>query len=349
MKWNKSKDILALMVGHGTMTNGKWDPGATYGKYTEADLMLPIVKVATKMLRKSGVKVLTDADKGNNRNMISTVNWANKNKCKLYMSVHCDYSGATKGVAPLYKSATGKEMATTVGKKVAKLMGMTWKGAFKRTNLHELNATNMPAVIFETGCISKDLKYLKKYKKYGRALAKAICKYIGVTYVSKTPGEKLLKTCDDLIKDMNKRGFKYCMEYTKCGTSYAQAKKTKKSNCATYVSYDLQEMGILEPGQIFWICGDRIEYRGKGCETNIKKHFKITHPHKTPKKSKLQKGDVVGYSPYHTQVFAGWGKDKKGKKVPIWYTWGSSDVGDKEPKIKSSYNTKKIYTRLRLK
>ena len=349
MKWNKEKDIFALIVGHGTMTNSKWDPGCAYGKYTEADLMLPIVKVAVKMLRKSGVKVFTDADKGNNRNMKSTVNWANKNKCKLYMSVHCDYSKATAGVAPLYKSTSGKNMATAIGKKVASLMKMKWKGAYKRTDLYELNATNMPAVIFETGSIKADLKYLKDYKAYGKALAKAICKYIGVKYVSKTPGEKLCKTCDVLVRDMNKRGFKYKMEYKKCGMSYAQAKKTERSSCATYVSYALQKMKVLEPGQIFWISGNSVECRGDGCKANIEKKFKRTHPHKAPKDCNLQKGDIVGYDPYHTQVFAGWGKDKKGKKVPTWYSWGPTDVRDKEPKIKSSYNTRKIYTILRLK
>ena len=191
MKWNKKDDVLALMVGHGTMTNGKWDPGAAYGKYTEAALMLPIVKVAVKKLRQSGVRVLTDADKGNNRNMISSVAWANKNKCKLYMSVHCDYKDATPGVAPLYKTSAGKEFTTTVGKKVAKLMDMKWKGAFKRTDLHELNATDMPAVIFETGAIKADLKYLKDYKKYGRSLAKAICAYLGVKYYVKPKSQKL--------------------------------------------------------------------------------------------------------------------------------------------------------------
>ena len=210
MKWNKKNDIFALMVGHGTMTNGKWDPGAAYGKYTEAALMLPIVKVAVKKLRQSGVRVLTDADKGNNRNMTSTVAWANKHKCKLYMSVHCDYKAATAGVAPQYKTKDGKNLGVEVGKKVAKLMGMKWKGAFKRTNLYELNATNMPAVIFETGAIKADLKYLKDYKKYGRSLAKAICAYLGVKYYVKPNAQKIADTAKKLAyKTAAKTAAKY--------------------------------------------------------------------------------------------------------------------------------------------
>ena len=198
MKWNKKTDILALMVGHGTQLNGVWDSGAAYGKYTEAALMLPIVKVAVKKLRQSGVRVLTDADKGNNRNMKSSVAWANKHKCKLYMSVHCDYKAATPGVAPLYKTTKDKDFAAKVGKKVAKLMGMKWKGVFRRTDLYELNATDMPAVIFETGAIKADLKYLKDYKKYGRSLAKAICAYLGVKYYVEPNAQKIANTAKKL-------------------------------------------------------------------------------------------------------------------------------------------------------
>lgn len=177
MSWNKD-DIFALMCGHGKSLDGSWDPGCVYGSYTEAALMLPIVKEAAKYLRSKGIKVITDADKDNNRNMTSCVQWSNKKGAKLYISVHCDYKGATKGVAPLYVSSAGKKMAKAVGKSVASQMGMTWKGAIKRKDLYELNATNCPAVIFETGAIKADLKSLKKADQYGKALGKAIYKYI---------------------------------------------------------------------------------------------------------------------------------------------------------------------------
>ena len=59
-------------------------------------------------------------------------------------------------------------------------MGMTYRGAFKRIDLFELNATNCPAVIFETGAIKADLKKLKKSEEYGKALGKAIAAYLGV-------------------------------------------------------------------------------------------------------------------------------------------------------------------------
>ena len=197
MAWN---GVIALMTGHGKSIDGSWDCGCVYGKYTEADLMLAITKVAVKYLRNSGVKVLTDADKNNNRNMISCVQWANRQGAKLYMSLHCDYKLASAGIAPLYVSGTGKKFAKSVGKAVAKSMGMKYKGVFKRGDLYELTQTNMPAVVFETGAIKADLSYLKQSEKYGKALAKAICEYIGVKYDG-----KLVKNIADI--SIPKRGY----------------------------------------------------------------------------------------------------------------------------------------------
>ena len=340
MKWNKNSDILALQVGHGRSSDGTWDCGCAYNGYTEAGLMLPIVQAAVKLLRKSGVKVITDADDANNRNMKASVAWANNRGAKLYMSVHCDYKDAAAGIMPLYVSADGKKFADAVGKKVAKLLDMNYKGACKRTDLYELNATNMPSCIFETGSIKADLKKLKESKKYGRALAKAICAYIGVdVYVSKRT--QFLRKDAEILAYMNKHHFKYAKSYKACGTSWAQAKKTKKSNCATKTSWAAQEVGLLQPGQIFWINGTAIKCVGSGTKARIKKTFTIKPPKKSPKTAGLKAGYIVGYKDNpHTQEFVKWNKDKK----PLWYSWGPSDVGKKQPRHKKSYDSKKIMT-----
>lgn len=205
MTWNKKTDLFALMCGHGKSLDGSWDSGCVYNGYTEAGLMLKITKETVKHLRASGIRVLTDADADNNRNMKSCVAWANANKARFYMSIHCDYKLASAGVAPLYRSKKGKSMATKIGKRTAKLMNMKWKGAFYRSDLYELNATKMPSVIFETGAIKADLKYLKDYKAYGKALAEAICKYFGVKFVQAkdTPPKPTVKrTNGDKIGEM---------------------------------------------------------------------------------------------------------------------------------------------------
>lgn len=178
---------IAVQCGHGVSQDGSWDSGCAYksgGKqYTEAALMLPITKSAVKYLRASGVKVITDADHGNNRNMIEDVRWANRVGAALYVSIHCDYSGAPKGVMPLYVSGSGKKLAKALNSAVKNGVGIRSRGVQRRTDLWELNGTDMPACILETGSIKADLSTLKNYPdKYGKAIAKGICKYMGVKF-----------------------------------------------------------------------------------------------------------------------------------------------------------------------
>lgn len=347
MTWNKKKDIFALMCGHGRSLDGSWDSGCVYGSYTEADLMLPIVQVAAKYLRKAGVRVITDADQNNNKNMKACVKWANDDKVKYYMSVHCDYKLATKGVAPLYVSASGKTLATKVGKSIAKEMGMTWKGAFKRTDLYELNATKCTAVILETGAIKADLKYLKDSKRYGKALANAICKFIGVKPFKHSNAWRLRVAAKKVTAYMKKHKFKYKASWLDNSLTWEGAKKRKTTNCSTMVCYALSKIGVLKESQYFWINGDKITCKGGLSLADIKKFATVKHPYHSPKHAHLHKGDICGYkNNAHTQIFAGFNKDG----VPTWYsTGGAGDIASGKAHVKKSYNDKVIYTVIRLK
>lgn len=179
---------VALMCGHGKSVDGSWDSGCTYGGYTEAGLMLPITKAAVKYLRSYGVTVISDADTNNNKNMIVDVRWANSEDTDIYVSVHCDYSKAPSGVMPLYVSSGGKKLATALNNAVKSAMGMKSRGIIRRTDLWELNGTDMVACILETGAIKADLNLLKKNPdSYGKAIAKGICDYLGVKTTATTP------------------------------------------------------------------------------------------------------------------------------------------------------------------
>lgn len=173
---------VALMCGHGRSTDGTWDCGTSYGGNNEAALMLPITKAAVKYLRASGVTVISDADTNNNKNMIADVKWANKEAVDIYISLHCDWYKAGTGTLPLFVSAGGKKLATTINNAVMSGMGMKTRGVTKRTDLYELNYTDAYACIFETGSIKADIKKLKESDKYGKCIAKGICNYLGVAF-----------------------------------------------------------------------------------------------------------------------------------------------------------------------
>ena len=347
MEWNKDKDLFALMAGHGTQTNSVFDPGCVYGGYIEAGMMLEATKVAVNWLRKSGIKVITDADTNNDKNIIKCVEWANREGAKLYMSIHCDYKDSKiRGTAPLYVSSAGKAMAVTVGKVVAKEMGLPWEGAFKRTNLYELNATDMPAVILETARIT-EYKKLSDSKKLGKAIAQGICDYLGVKMFAHTNAWRLRSAAKKITAYMKKHNFKYKASWKDNSLTWAGAKKKKTTNCSTMVSYALQKIGKLEPGEYFWINGNNIVCKGGLTQKKLEKIATILHPNKSPKNFKMKKGDICGYANNaHTQIYEG--KTKAGN--PKWYsTGGADDIKKGKAHVKSSYNDKKISTIIRLK
>lgn len=177
-----AKKKVALFVGHGIQTSGKYDSGCIYGKYTEAGLMVPIAKYAVYYLKKSGIEVITDYPK-NNINMVAQVRKSNAVGVALHVALHCDYMRAPSGTLPLYVSSDGKKAATYMNQYVVKEVGIKTRGVGKRTDLYELNATKAPAVIFECGSIKADLKTMqKKPKQYGKGIAEGICKYLGVKF-----------------------------------------------------------------------------------------------------------------------------------------------------------------------
>lgn len=194
----KAKDItLAVWVGHGKSTDGSWDPGCTYGDYTEADLLLPIVRHAVAALRRCGFVVLTDAYNANNINMIKQVEKSNEKGVDAHLSFHLDWSGAPKGTYPIVASKAGKALAKDINKYVKKRTGMTTRGFLVSSNYYETNATDMPAVIYECGSIKADLTRIKKAKVYGEAIAEGICAHYGVPYAKDVPF--LVKTKGKLI------------------------------------------------------------------------------------------------------------------------------------------------------
>lgn len=305
MKWNKKTDSIYLAVGHGTQLNGVWDSGCAYSQYTEAALMLPIVKAAVKLLRKSGVKVYTDADKGNNINMTATCAAANQKKVTLYASVHNDYAGSKSGIMFYYGSAKGKAFGDTVCKYMAKIMGLKFKGGTKDTAKYEVGKPIMPSVILELGSIKEDISKLKQSKKYGRSLAKGICKYIGVeVYVSNRA--KLARKANELAYPKNPKEAKYpsgkpTPKYKK-GLKHAYPKRATWSkparlgaSCDVFMGTCVRESGVDKgfPRGL----SDQIKY----LEASDK--FKRV---KNPKLKDMKDGYIVVY------------KNKTGNKGHIW-------------------------------
>lgn len=123
---------------------------------------------------------------------------------------------------------------------------------------------------------------------------------------------------DRVAENLEKDGFHYSVNGGK--GSYRKSKETRRvTNCAIYVSWALQDAGIIKKGQVFWIDkGGAIRGKRKTCITKNNK-LKILHPHKKAKYAGLKKGDICGWDSHiHTAVYAG--RDAKGRT--LWYSAG---------------------------
>ena len=178
---------VGIWVGHGTSTDGSWDPGTVYNGWTEAGRMLVVTQAFVNYMRTSGVTVYTDAFDNNNKNMVKQVEYSNNKKVAVHIALHMDYYKAPSGTLPIYYpgSAEGKKLAQALNEAVMKDIGITTRGLSTRSDLYEVKKTNMPACIFECGSIKADIKYFdtaKECEAYGKALAKGLCKYLGVQF-----------------------------------------------------------------------------------------------------------------------------------------------------------------------
>lgn len=174
---------MFLAIGHGVQTDGTWDSGTTWNGYTEAELMKPIVGAALPILKQYGVDVHTDYPE-NDMNITTCVAYANQHNLDLYVSCHCDYYQAPSGTLPIVYpgSSNSYNLASAINASVMLRMGIGTRGILQRSDDYEVRGTDMPACIFETGCISKDIDILTNSAAYGQAIAFGILDYLGISY-----------------------------------------------------------------------------------------------------------------------------------------------------------------------
>lgn len=139
-----------------------------------------------------------------------------------------------------------------------------------------------------------------------------------------TEKKKELLTEEDFfesLRNMLEYFNRHNMKFSRNGGG-KRLKGSKGFNCATYVSWTLQEMDLIPDGKLMWFS----KKPHGAAYTYIKKHpehFEILHPDQPAKKCPdLRPGDICGftingYAP-HTTVYAG--KDDKGHM--LWYSGG---------------------------
>lgn len=183
---------IVISSGHGKYIRGA--AGSPVPPYLdEVDEARKVVEEIAKDLRQRGVTVTTfhdDTSHDQNTNLNTIVNFHNKQKRQLDVSVHFNaYQQGSKpmGVECLY--LTQADLAKQVSAAIAKAGKLIDRGPKKRTDLFVLNNTDEPAILIETAfCDSSADADL--YRKNFAAICNSIADVLGGTAgASKPPPE----------------------------------------------------------------------------------------------------------------------------------------------------------------
>mgnify|MGYP005778585253 CR=1 FL=1 len=188
--------------------------------------------------------------------------------------------------------------------------------------------------------------YFAKWKSFIRAFAAVMVMIFMISAVNPTAVqaeetttythdvEGWFQVCEKVGKDLVDYGFSYGNR--NMSTLSASIKKGRKSNCASYVSWCLQEFGILNKGETFYTKRGRIIKKFKSWHGKVK----IIRMNKRVDKAKLKPGDIVGWGDMiHTNIYAG--KNANGEK--LWYDGGSAAADTGRVRWYESPHKKRTY------
>lgn len=148
--------------------------------------------------------------------------------------------------------------------------------------------------------------------------------------------EEWLKVCETMGKNLNKKKFRY--SFSGSSKSYQDALAGKrKTNCAKFVSWCLQEYDILNKGETYYVMGSSIHKNFKKWD---KSKVSIIEKFEDCAEAGLEPGDVVCWAgKAHTCIYAG--RDKKGRRT--WFDAGRQSTygkcsGSRFKKVKATPN-----------
>lgn len=201
---------ICIDAGHG----GK-DAGAVNGKRYEKNDNLEMALKLQNLLTKQGIKVVMTRENDTNPTLVQRTSLANKEKCNLFLSLHRDsFKNAYGATVYVYSNASTKtyDYGKAILDAVVSSGGFASRGVRKGAPNYKDFAVNrdtsMPACLLELGFISSALdnsSFDRKKDSIALAIAKAICKQLGVTYKDvKAPTVKPVTPYKPTIKEFQK-------------------------------------------------------------------------------------------------------------------------------------------------
>lgn len=209
-----SNYIVCLDPGHGGS-----DPGASYGKLIEKQIVLIATLSCRNVLTEHGVQVVLTRSTDTYVGLSRRAQIANKAKAIYFVSIHCNAGKGDRGevISSIYRGK-GLELSNSIAKEMKAIGQDTVKEYNKKgtggTDYYAvIRETNMDAVIVECAFLdneedSKIIDTIAEQEAYGVAIAKGILSQLGIKYKGKTPSKhkpeqkpnEKLKVWDNSVK-----------------------------------------------------------------------------------------------------------------------------------------------------
>jgi N-acetylmuramoyl-L-alanine amidase len=177
---------ICIDAGHGGSDPGADGPTGLH----EAPTILTVSKYVCEELEEKGISTLLTRKEEVYVGLGTRCEIANDWGASYFISIHMNSNGPTAvGIETLYKTETGKALATPIQKKLLEATGDVDRGLKHRNDLYVLNGTYMPAVLVEVGFVSHPETEAKfKSDNHLRIVAKAIADGI-IEFLPKTPSK----------------------------------------------------------------------------------------------------------------------------------------------------------------
>lgn len=177
--------------------HGGTDSGAIGNGIKEKDIVLAVAKKVEAKLKKCNLDIRMARTTDDFKTLEYRSTDANSWGADCFVSIHANSSDATsaQGMETYCYKFTYRPLADKVHGEIIASKTYTKDRGVKEGNFHVVRETNMDACLVELAFISnaEDANLLKnKQDEFATAIAKGICKYLGVTYVDDNqtpPGE----------------------------------------------------------------------------------------------------------------------------------------------------------------
>ena len=184
-----AKKKVYIDPGHGGV-----DPGAIGVNGTEEkDITLSVAKKIKDLLEEQGIEVRMSRTTDKTLSLGQRTTDANKYNADAFVSVHCNaFNGVAQGVETFSYTQSTSDLAKDIQNEVLKSGAYTKNRGTKTAGFYVIRNTSMRAALIELAFIDnkEDNKILlNKQDEIAEAVARGICKHLGIKY-SEPPTEE---------------------------------------------------------------------------------------------------------------------------------------------------------------